>query len=119
MLEASLKKNDVKAKQLIWLFSFIVFISVALLSNFKLKVHFNFDVHIFAAINAFINTTIAVLLVAALLSVKNKRYVAHKRLMLAALVLSIFFLFSYIAHHLLAGEVKFGDINHDGILSND
>ena len=26
------------------------------------------------------------------------------------------FLLSYIAHHLLAGETKFGDLNHDGIL---
>jgi putative membrane protein len=34
------------------------------------------------------------------------------------MVLSILFLISYIAHHLLAGETRFGDINHDGILSD-
>ena len=39
--------------------------------------------------------------------------------MLTALMLSVVFLISYIAHHLLAGETKFGDINHDGILSAD
>ena len=38
--------------------------------------------------------------------------------MLTALVLSVLFLVSYIAHHLLAGEAKFGDADHDGILSN-
>jgi len=37
--------------------------------------------------------------------------------MLTSLVLSIIFLVSYIAHHLLAGETKFGDSNHDGLLS--
>jgi putative membrane protein len=33
------------------------------------------------------------------------------------LVLSVIFLVSYITHHLLAGETKFGDINHDGLVS--
>ena len=39
--------------------------------------------------------------------------------MLAAILLSVLFLLSYIAHHLLAGDTKFGDLNHDGILSID
>jgi putative membrane protein len=34
----------------------------------------------------------------------------HKKLMFAALILSILFLVSYIAHHLLAGETKFGGV---------
>ncbi len=37
--------------------------------------------------------------------------------MLAALVLSVLFLISYICHHLLAGDTIFGDTNHDGVLS--
>src|SRR5437868_10069279 len=106
MMQASIKSNDVKAKKLILLFSFVIFTAVALLGNFKLNIHLNFDVHIFAVINAFVNSAIAVILVAALISVKNKKYLIHKKLMLAALVLSIVFLISYIAHHLLAGEAK-------------
>ena len=119
MLQASLKKNDRKAKQLIWIFSIVVFTAVVMLGNFKLNIHPGFNVHVFAQVNAFINATIAVLLIAALIAVKNKRCYTHKKLMLAALVLSVIFLLSYIAHHLLAGEAKFGDINHDGILSAD
>jgi len=119
MLQASLKKNDRKAKQLIWIFSIVVFTAVVMLGNFKLNIHPGFNVHVFAQVNAFINATIAVLLISALIAVKNKRYYTHKKLMLAALVLSVIFLLSYIAHHLLAGEAKFGDINHDGILSAD
>ena len=61
MLQASLQKNDKKAKQLIWIFSIVVFSAVVLLSNFKLNVDPGFDVHIFAKANAFINSTIAVL----------------------------------------------------------
>jgi len=117
MLEASLQKNDTKARQLIWVFSIAVFAAVALLGNFKLDVHPNFDVHIFARINAFINTSITFLLIIALIAVKNKKYRVHRNIMLTALILSVIFLVSYTAHHLLAGEAKFGDIDHDGILS--
>jgi putative membrane protein len=114
MLPASLTKNDKKAYWLIGIFSVVVFTVVVLLGKFQLEVDLGFDVHIFATANAFINATIAVLLVAALWAVKNKQYALHKKLMLAALVLSVLFLVSYIAHHLLAGEAKFGDSNHDG-----
>jgi len=38
--------------------------------------------------------------------------------MLAAMVLSILFLISYIGHHLFAGETRFGDLDHDGLLSD-
>ena len=119
MLAASIKKNDKQAKWLIGVFSVVVFSAVVLLGKFKLEVDLGFNVHIFATINAFINSAIAILLVAALLAVKNKKYQLHKQLMMVASVLSIFFLVSYIAHHLLAGEAKFGDINHDGIVSDE
>ena len=119
MLNASLNKNDKQAKWLIGIFSVVVFTAIVLLSRFKLEVDLGFNVHIFATINAFINSAIAILLVAALIAVKNRNYLLHKKLMMGALVLSIFFLVSYIAHHLLAGEAKFGDANHDGIVSDD
>jgi putative membrane protein len=116
MLPPSLTKNDKKAYWLIGIFSVVVFSVVVLLGKFQLEVDLGFDVHIFAAANAFINATIAILLVAALWAVKNKQYALHKKLMLAALVLSVLFLVSYITHHLLAGEAKFGDSNHDGLV---
>ena len=67
--------------------------------------------------NALLNTAVAILLVLALVAIKQKKYTAHKNLMLTALILSVLFLVSYIAHHLLAGETKFGDTDHDGIVS--
>jgi putative membrane protein len=108
MLPASLKKNDKQAKQLIVIFSVVVFAAVVLLSRFKLNIDLGFNVHVFATVNAIINSIIAVLLIIAVVAVKNKKYVLHKRLMTGALFLSIIFLVSYIAHHLLAGETKFG-----------
>ena len=43
----------------------------------------------------------------------------HKKIMITAIVLSVLFLVSYVCHHLFAGETKFGDINHDAIVSAD
>ena len=36
--------------------------------------------------------------------------------MMTAMVLSLLFLVTYIAHHLLAGEAKYGDANFDGVI---
>ncbi len=119
MLAASITKNDKKAYWLIGIFSVVVFIAVSVLTKIKLNVNLGFDVHLFALFNAIINATIAVLLIAALVVVKKGNYLLHKKLMMEALILSVFFLVSYIAHHLLAGEARFGDINHDGLVSDE
>lgn len=117
MLPAAWKKNDRKARILIFSFSVIVFAAVMLLGRVKLEVDTGFDVHVFALVNAVINSCVAVLLVLALIAVKRKNYLLHRNLMMTAMILSVLFLLSYICHHLLAGETRFGDINHDGIVS--
>jgi putative membrane protein len=116
MLPASIQKNDKKARLLIGVFSFVVFAAVVILTKIKLEVDLGFDVHIFATANALINSIIAVVLLAALLAVKSGHYKLHKQLMITALILSVGFLVSYIAHHLLAGETKYGDVNLDGVV---
>jgi putative membrane protein len=115
MLPPVLAKNDKQASRLIIGSSIIVFIAVASLSRIKVNVDLPFDIHIFAMINAIINSIVTVLLVAALVAVKQKKYLLHKKIMLTALVLSVLFLVSYICHHLLAGDTIFGDVNHDGV----
>lgn len=117
--EPVLKKNDKIAKAFIWIVSIVVFMAVAFLTKVKLNANLGFNPHVFAAINAMINSIVAVLLLVALLAVKSKRYLLHKNIMLAAIILSVLFLISYICHHLLTGDTKYGDINHDGILSMD
>ena len=118
MLTPSLTKNDRKAKLLIWIVSIVVFAAVAFLSKFKLNISLGFNPHIFATANAVINTMVALLLLAGLTAVKQKKYQLHKTIMLTAIVLSVLFLVSYIGHHLLAGDTRYGDTNHDGIVSD-
>ena len=119
MLDAVWKKNDKKAKTLIILFSVIVFIAITALSRIKVEVDLGFDLHLFAKANAMINSAVTLLLIAALIAVKSKHYLLHKKIMLTAMVLSVLFLISYICHHLFAGESKFGDANHDGLLTEE
>ena len=116
MLQPTIAKNDRKAKLFIWTVSIIVFVAVAFLSKFKLTIDLGFNPHLFAKANSVINSSVAFLLVAGLITIKQKRYALHKFIMINAMVLSVLFLLSYIGHHLLAGETKYGDINHDGLV---
>ncbi|MEP6713858.1 MAG: DUF420 domain-containing protein [Ferruginibacter sp.] len=114
----SLQKNDRKARVLIFTVSIIVFTAVVVLSKVKLLLNLPFNSHVFASFNAVVNSMVAILLLAGLWAVRQQKYLRHKKIMLTAIMLSVIFLLSYIAHHLLAGETKFGDLNHDGILSD-
>ena len=106
-----LKKNDKKAKLLIFTVSFVIFAAIVILSRVKLDVDLGFDKHIFATINACINSCVSVLLIAGLISIKSKKRNLHKRIMLTSMLLSILFLVSYICHHLLNDETTFGGEN--------
>lgn len=113
-----LARNDNMAAIFIWAVSIIVFVAVAFLAKIKWEFDLPFDPHIFATINAIINSLVALLLVAGLLAVKSRRFILHKKVMIAAIILSMLFFISYICHHLLSGDTKFGDVNHDGLLSD-
>jgi putative membrane protein len=104
----SISKNDRRARTLIYLVSVVVFMAVVMLGRVKWNVDLGFDAHVFAVVNAVINTIVAVLLLAGLILAKRGNYDMHKRVMLTAMVLSLLFLVSYILHHLFAGETRFG-----------
>lgn len=66
------------------------------------------DVSFLPTMNAIINSTVTVLLIVALLFIKRGDIVGHKRTMITALVLSVFFLASYVLYHASHGDVKYG-----------
>lgn len=110
MLQPSIKSNDKRAKQVIWILSFLLFVAIIALDKNAIRPEypFPFNVRYFALANSIINSGVAILLISALIAVKRKKLVLHKKLMLAAIVLSILFLVSYVLHHLFAGDTKFG-----------
>lgn len=116
MLPPLLTKNDSRAKWLIGIVSFVIFTVIVILSRVKIEVELGFNVHVFALLNACINSVVSILLVLGLIAIKSRKYELHKKFMLAAMIFSIVFLLSYISHHLLAGDTRFGDINNDNIL---
>jgi uncharacterized membrane protein YozB (DUF420 family) len=59
------------------------------------------------ALNAVLNTTSALLLLAGYRLVRSGRREAHRRVMLAALATSALFLVSYLAYHAQVGSVRF------------
>jgi putative membrane protein len=112
LLEPVLKKNDKRARWLIIIVSAILFLGIVALNKDVMDVAwpFNFDVHVFALLNAIINSSVFVLLLLGFWAVKKRKLLLHKRLMLAAIVLSILFLISYVIHHLFAGDTHFGGV---------
>jgi uncharacterized membrane protein YozB (DUF420 family) len=65
------------------------------------------DYSIFPVINAILNGTSAALIAIGIVLIKRQRQVAHKRVMLAAVVTSSVFLISYIYYHVHVGSVRF------------
>ncbi|HEY6064376.1 MAG TPA: DUF420 domain-containing protein, partial [Chitinophagaceae bacterium] len=78
VLHAVWKKNDKKARIIIFVFSAIVFAAIMALSRVKWNVALGFDVHLFAKANAIINSCVTLLLIIALIAVKSKNYILHR-----------------------------------------
>lgn len=110
-------KNDKLARRLITVVSIVIFTAIVLLGRVKISASPGFDIHVFAFINAVINSFVSLLLIAGLVAVKRRNYMLHKKIMLSAILLSVLFLLSYICHHLFAGETRFGDVDHNGIVT--
>jgi putative membrane protein len=70
-------------------------------------------------LNAILNGTCSVLLLISLYFIKKLNIAMHKRINILAFIFSSLFLVSYIIFHWLAPETRYGDLNHDGVLSPD
>ena len=92
MINPVIKKNDKLAAWLIGTVSVVVFVVVVILGRVKVEVDLGFDKHVFAKINAMINSAVAVLLLLGLWFVKSKKFLLHKRMMMLAILLSVGFL---------------------------
>lgn len=68
-------------------------------------------------LNAILNGTCSVLLIASLLAIKQRNINLHKKLNLTAFVLSALFLVSYVTAHYFIPDTKYGDIDHNGEMS--
>lgn len=101
---------EIKYKKLIIAVSIVIPVVVAILFSVKLK-DLGIEVQPFSflpPIYATINGITAVVLIAAVIAIKNGNRKLHERLMKFAIALSLAFLVMYVAYHLSAESTKFG-----------
>jgi len=103
----------------------IIIVSVAipatvafLVLGLHTKLDLGFNTHSLPLFHAILNSSTAILLLASLYFIRNGQVVAHKRANWTAVVLSAVFLVSYVIYHATNPSTRFGDLNHDGILSD-
>jgi len=111
------KKNYTKA---------IIIVSIAipaavafLILGPQAKIDVGFNTHSLPLFHAILNSSTAILLLASLYFIRHGQVVAHKRANWIAVVLSVVFLVSYVIYHATNPSTRFGDLNHDGLLSDD
>jgi putative membrane protein len=109
-MEKDLNAVELKYRKWIIFLSIAIPIIVAILFEIKLK-DFGFDVEpltflppIYATINGFT----AILLIAAVIAIKNGKRKLHENLMKTAIACSVAFLAMYVAYHMTSDSTKFG-----------
>tara|TARA_Y100001972_G_scaffold128550_1_gene190134 strand:- start:2787 stop:3365 length:579 start_codon:yes stop_codon:yes gene_type:complete len=103
----------------IYIVSIAVPALVAVLLFSPLKFEMAEWVKFLPTLNAILNSTTSVLLIAAFFAIRAKKITLHRNLMLASLALGALFLISYVLYHSTSESTVFGDIDHNGILDED
>jgi putative membrane protein len=109
MSTTSLHPDKVKnARKLIIVLSIVIPLAVAIL--FKVKIP-GYDLSFLPPFYAGINGLTAILLIGALIAIKNKNISLHKTLIQSCLFLSVLFLLCYVAYHITSDSTEYkGDI---------
>lgn len=105
------KKLNVTA----YVVSVVVLLLVGLMR--RIKIDLGIDFSFLPPVHSTLNAMTAVALVVALYFIKNKQVENHRRAIYAAMTFSALFLLSYVLYHFTSPEIKYGDLNHDGLLS--
>lgn len=74
----------------------------------RVDIDIGFTLDFLPLIHAILNSIVAILLVVALVAVKQRKIAAHKRAITAAMICSALFLLCYVAYHFTTPETKFG-----------
>lgn len=97
-----------KYKKLTILISIVLPLAVAAL--FGIKIPNVEPLSFLPPIYAGINGVTAILLIAAVIAIKNKKRALHEKLMKTSLVLSLLFLVMYVAYHMTSDSTVFGGV---------
>lgn len=101
-----------------WILTAAVLAIVGLMRRVKIPLPEGVDLSFLPPFHAAVNATAAVVLVIAFIAVMKGRIALHRRMIMMAMGLSVLFLLSYVAYHFTSHEVKFGDVNLDGLVDD-
>ncbi len=112
------KQNDKTVFKIVLAVSALICVLVVVLNQKLIPVPDTFPAFIYKLpmLNACINASCSVLLIASLWAIKKRNIQLHKKLNLTAFLLSSLFLISYVTAHYFIPDTKFGDLNHNETL---
>src|SRR6201996_9514390 len=84
----------------------------------RAKLDLAFNTRSLPLFHAILNSSTAILLLASLYFIRHGQVAAHRRANWIAVILSAVFLVSYVTYHATNRSTRFGDLNHDGLLSD-
>ncbi len=99
-----------------WILTAAVLVLVGLMRRIKIPLPEGVSLSFLPPFHAAVNALAAVVLVIAFVAIIKGRIALHRRMIMAAMGLSVLFLLSYVAYHFTSHEVKFGDANLDGVV---
>lgn len=99
-----------------WILTATILLIVGLMRRVKIPLPEGVDFSFLPPFHAAVNAAAAVVLVIAFIAVMKGRIALHRRMIMMAMGLSVLFLLSYVAYHFTSNEVKFGDVNLDGVV---
>jgi putative membrane protein len=109
--------NDKLFSRLIWIVTAVVLIVVIALKLVPAPQSKPSYIYLLPHIIGGINATCSVLLIVSLIFIKMKNIQAHKITNIITFVLSAVFLIFYILFHFYEKDTKYGDVDHNGIIS--
>lgn len=114
------KQNDKTVFKIVLGVSALICVVVVILNKKLIPVPETFPAFIYKLpmLNAFLNGTCSLLLIASLWAIKKRNITLHKKLNLTAFLVSSLFLISYVTAHYFIPDTKFGDINHNELLES-
>jgi putative membrane protein len=101
-------ENSIEQKYNKWIIALSIIIPLAVAALFVVKIPNAKPLHFLPPIYATINGITAILLVIAVIAIKNGKISLHENLMKTAIGCSLLFLLMYIAYHMTTPSTKFG-----------
>jgi putative membrane protein len=107
-------KLERRLNGLAWVLTAVVLVLVSLMR--VVRIHSPIDFSFLPPLHASLNALTAVALMVALAFIKSGQIARHRAAIYTAIGLSVLFLLSYVLYHFTSAEVRYGDVNHDGIV---